>query len=110
MAGLTHISGTDFSRLVLAAGTPVLVEFGAVWCVPCKRLEPILASMQSEYSGRLAFYQVDVDEDPDLAVRYQVMGVPALILFKGGLPVDRLNGLVPREKILEKITPHLPPA
>lgn len=107
MAALTHISEKEFQPQVLAANTPVLVEFGAPWCAPCKRLEPILVAMQAEYNGRLAFFQIDVDEDPDLAMRYQVMGVPALILFKGGKPVERWNGLVPRDRIVEKLTPHL---
>ncbi len=110
MTGLTHITEKEFQQRVLAAKTPVLVEFGATWCVPCKRLEPILAGMQAEYAGRLEFYQIDVDEDPDLAMKYQVMGVPALILFKSGKPLERWNGLVPRERILDKISPHLPPA
>jgi thioredoxin 1 len=110
MTGLTHITEKEFQQRVLAAKTPVLVEFGATWCVPCRRLEPILMGMQDEFAGRLELFQIDVDEDPDLAMKYQVMGVPAMILFKGGNPLERLTGLVPRERILAKITPHLSPA
>lgn len=101
------ITAENFGHLVLQAHQPVLVEFGAVWCAPCKRVEPILEDLASEWGDAVHLVKVDVDNDPDLAIRYQVMSVPTLLLIKGGQEVQRLVGLQSRERISEKITPHL---
>lgn len=96
MSGLTPIHSDDFKPRVLNAQKPVLVEFGAPWCGPCKMLEPVLAEMAADYQGRVDFYTVDVDQNPSLVMDYGVMGVPTVILFKSGQPVSRLTGYRPR--------------
>ncbi len=109
MADLAHISSATFSSAVLASTAPVLVEFGAEWCHPCKLLEPILQELATTWDGKLTMGKIDVDQDPDLATQFGVMGVPTLILFMGGQPAERITGLVPRERLRAKIEPHLAP-
>jgi thioredoxin 1 len=104
---LLHLTETDFDAQVLKAAQPVLVEFGAEWCKPCKSLLPILSQLQTEWAGKIYIYQVDVDQHPDLAVRNGVMGLPTLIFFKNGQALERLTGLQSREKIVSKINAHL---
>lgn len=84
-----------------------LVEFGAEWCVPCRRLEVTLSDVMGVLKERVHLVKVDVDVLPELAMSYQVMSVPTLILFSDGAPVERLTGLQPQDKILAKIEPHL---
>jgi len=108
MTDLLRFSASTFSSEVLASPAPVLVEFGAEWCHPCKQLEPILKELAAEWDGKLKLGQVDVDHDPDLAIQYGVMGVPTLILFLGGQPAERLTGFQPRERLRAKIEQHLP--
>ncbi len=84
-----------------------LVEFGAVWCVPCRRLEVTLGDVMNVLKERVHLVKVDVDVLPELAMSFQVMSVPTLILFSDGAPVERLTGLQPQDKILAKIEPHL---
>jgi len=92
---------------VLGAKDTVLVEFGAPWCAPCKRLEPILLQLAAGWAGRVRLFRVDVDQAANLTLQYQVMTVPTLILFKNGQAVERMSGLQPREKIVDKMEPHL---
>lgn len=101
MSHLTPIQTDSFESQVLQAERPVMVEFGATWCGPCKMLEPVLEELAEAYDGRVDFYSVNVDHNPDLVMDYGVMGVPTVILFKSGEPVQRLTGYRPR-KALEK--------
>lgn len=101
MTELDPVTSSDFSEKVLQAKQPVLVDFGAPWCGPCKMLEPILVEMAQDYLEEVAFYSVDVDQSPQLASEYGVMGVPTVILFQDGQPVNRVTGFRPR-KVLEK--------
>ena len=105
MAGLVHVNANDFDEKVLQAERLVLVEFGAPWCGPCKMLEPVLVELAGEYAGKVDFYTVDVDQSPQLAGDYGVMGVPTVIVFRNGQISDRVTGYRPR-KALEKLLVH----
>lgn len=100
MSSLPPVSQSDFDTKVLQAARPVLVEFSAPWCGPCKLLEPVLAEMAGDYADRVDFLTVDVDQSPGLAMQYGVMGVPTVILFRGGQPLEQMTGYKPR-KVLE---------
>ena len=92
----------EFDARVLHAPAPVIVEFGAQWCAPCKRLEPILEKLAEEWNGKISILHVDVEDSPDIAMRYFVMNLPTMILFANGKEQERLVGLQPRERIVEK--------
>ncbi len=107
MAAFIHVDEANFEQLVLQAANPVLLEFGAAWCQPCKQLEPVLLKLGEQWGQRVTLAKVDVDESVGLTVRFQVMGVPTVILFKSGQAVTRFSGFQSREKLLEKLSPHL---
>jgi thioredoxin 1 len=96
----------SFTEEVLNSERPVLVDFYAGWCAPCKALEPVVDALAREYSGQLEVRKVDVDAEPDLARRYRVHGIPNLVLFKQGEPVESLFGAVPRSQISDLIDRH----
>jgi thioredoxin 1 len=103
METFLHVDETNFEKEVLKSDLPVVLEFGAVWCQPCKQLEPVLAKLGQEWAGKVRLVKVDVDESVDLTMRFQVMGVPTVILFTQGKPAARFTGYLPREKVLEKL-------
>ena len=94
------ISSAEFQSKVLQAPEPVLVDFFATWCGPCKMLAPTLDAVAAEVAGRAKVYKVDVDQSPDVAAQYGVMSVPTLILFKGGQPVKQMVGAQPKPALL----------
>ena len=99
MTDLPALTVDAFPEKALNAENPVLVEFGAPWCGPCKMLEPVLVELAGEYVGKVDFYSVDVDQSPELASKYQVMGVPTVILFRDGQPVQRMTGYRPKRAL-----------
>lgn len=107
MSELLSVSDATFSREVLQAKGPVMVEFGAAWCKPCHMLDPIVAELAAEWQGRVKVAKIDVDENTDSVVRFGVMSVPTLMLFVGGEARERLSGFVPKKKIVEAFSPHL---
>lgn len=107
MSEVLGLSEATFQSEVLESPLPVLVDFSAVWCGPCKRLEPIVMQLAQQWQGRVKVMRLDVDESPQVAFNYQVMGVPTLMLFKNGQPVERVTGYQPKERLEKKFTPHL---
>ena len=107
MGELAHVSETDFQREVLEAGQPVLVDFTAVWCGPCKMLDPIVGQLAQEWAGKVKVVKLDVDNNPNLAMQYQVMGLPTLMLFVNGQPSQRINGYQPKDRIVARIGPMI---
>jgi len=107
MAELPKLSEATFEPEVLSSALPVLVDFTAVWCQPCKMLDPIVQQLAMDWVGRVKVLKLDVDENPNLAVNYQVMGVPTLMLFKQGKPVERVTGYHPKDHLIKKFDPHL---
>ncbi len=107
METFLQVSEATFEQEVLKAALPIVVEFGAVWCQPCKQLEPVLAKLAVEWNGKARLAKVDVDASANLTMQFQVMSVPTVILFSGGKAVARFNGYQNRERIIEKLQPHL---
>lgn len=96
------INSKNFDQEVLQATLPVLVEFGAEWCAPCKQLEPELSKLADEYSGKVRILKIDVDEASDLTARLQVMSVPTVILFVNGKATERSTGYLPKNRLVAK--------
>ena len=103
-----ELNDTNFEQEVLKSDMPVLVDFSAVWCGPCKMLEPIIHELSNEWGDSVKVVKLDIDQDPSIPMQFGVMGVPTLMLFKDGEPRERLVGYMPKDKILGKLDPHLP--
>lgn len=101
MASVEFTSDQQFESQVLGAGTPVLLDFTATWCQPCKAIAPLLEAMVPEYQGRLKIMKLDVDENPTTAMKYMVRSIPTLLLFKDGKVVDQRVGAVNRKTLDE---------
>jgi thioredoxin 1 len=101
------VTDDTFEDVVLMADLPTVVDFWAVWCGPCKMIAPVLEEIAAEYDGQLQVAKLDVDHNNQSAMQYGVMSIPTLIVFKGGQPVERIVGFMPKAKLLAKITPHL---
>ena len=101
MAGqfVTEVSDANFEKEVLQSEQPVLVDFWAAWCGPCRALAPVVDQVASQYNGKLRVMKMDVDANTATPSRYGIRGIPALILFKGGQVADNIVGFVPKETI-----------
>jgi thioredoxin 1 len=105
--GVMNATAANWAAEVLGAGELVLVDFWAVWCGPCRMVAPIVEDLAKEYSGRLKVLKLNTDENPDIASKYKIMGIPTLMLFKNGEKLDQLVGAVPKHQLKEKIESHL---
>jgi thioredoxin 1 len=103
MSRIVHADETNFESEVVQSDRPVLVDFSATWCGPCKQLEPLVEQIAGEYDGRLKVVKVDVDRAPALAARFAVLAVPTLLIMRNGEVKDQLTGLVPRRTITERV-------
>ena len=106
MSSFETINEDNFTEQVLKSTLPVVVDFGAEWCGPCKRLDPILEKLNQEWGGKVRMVRLDVDVNAGVVAQYQVMTLPTLILFKGGAEQERLIGLQSRERIIDKFSRH----
>ena len=97
------VTDNDFEQEVLESETPVLVDFWAEWCAPCKMVAPVIDALAEEYDGKIKFTKVDVDVNPQTAMKYGIRSIPTLLVFKGGSPVDQVVGAVPKAVIKKSL-------
>lgn len=104
---LLELTTSNFSSDVLNSDQPVLVDFWADWCNPCKMIAPFVEQIAEEYAGTLRVGKIDADEAQDITTQYGVMSLPTLMLFKGGQPIARITGFQTKDKIVNQLMPHL---
>ncbi|MEU3920542.1 thioredoxin [Streptomyces sp. NPDC029004] len=101
--GVAEVTDADFDDEVLRAERPVLVEFTADWCGPCRQLAPVLSALASEEADRLKVVQLDVDTNPEITTRYAVLSMPTLMVFREGEPVKSMVGARPKRRLLQEL-------
>ena len=102
-----EFTDANFQQEVLDSDKPVLVDFWAVWCGPCRAIAPIVEEIAQEYAGRLKVGKVDVDNNPEVAMRFGIRSIPTLLVFKGGKVVDHVIGAMAKPKLIDHVTVHL---
>jgi len=104
---LVNVTAANWEAEVIKAETPVLVDFWAEWCGPCRAIAPTLDLIAGEQDGKLKIVKVDVDAEADLAAQFEIRSIPSLLIFKDGEVVDRLMGAMSKPQLEEKLTPHI---
>src|SRR5712692_5624978 len=107
MADIQAVTDGEFETVVLKADRPVLVDFWAAWCGPCRMIAPLVEELAGEFAGRARVTKVDVDENPGLAARFNVSSIPTLMVFKNGKVVDQVIGAVSQKVLAAKLNAHL---
>jgi len=108
MAGnVLEFSDASFQQDVLNSDQPVLVDFWAPWCGPCKMLTPTIEALADKYMGKIKFGKLNTDDNRQAAINYQINSIPTLIVFKEGKPVDRILGLQPQDRIAQLLDKHV---
>jgi len=102
-----EVNDANFDAEVIKANTPVLVDFWAEWCGPCKMIAPTLEEIAKDYDGKLKVGKLDVDNNQSVSMKFGIRSIPTLLIFKGGQVVDQVIGAVPKKMLVEKISKHL---
>ena len=106
---VTALDASNFDEAIANSPKPVLVDFWAGWCMPCKVMKPVFEAMARDYAGRAYFAKVDIDRNPSVAMKFDVMSIPNFVVFKDGRPVDRVVGAVGRPGLEGTLRKHLTP-
>lgn len=104
MADIKEATAATFQQEVLNSSEPVLIDFWAPWCGPCRMVAPVVEEIAKEYDGKIKVMKLNTDENMDIAIQYNILSIPTLGFFQGGQMVDRIIGAVPKKVIAEKIT------
>ncbi len=107
--GVITLESSNFDRTLKDTNTPVLVDFWAGWCMPCRVMTPVVEELARDYAGKATFAKINVDENPEVSQRYNIMGIPHFIIFKDGEPVERIVGAVGRGPLENALKKHLKP-
>jgi thioredoxin 1 len=102
-----EITDANFDQEVLKSDKPVLIDFWAVWCGPCKMVAPVVEEIASEYDGKLKVGKIDVDSNPEISMKFGIRSIPTLMVFKGGKVVEQIIGAVPKRNLVDKVVPHI---
>jgi thioredoxin 1 len=102
-----EITDSNFEKEVIESDKPVLLDFWAVWCGPCKHIAPVVEEIANDYDGKLKVGKVDVDNNPEISMKFGIRSIPTLMVFKGGKVVEQVIGAVHKRNLLEKVTPLL---
>lgn len=107
MGAMVHVTDKSFEAEVLQSPVLTVTDFWAEWCMPCKRIAPILDEIATEYAGKIKVVKMDVDANPRTPEQFNITGIPTLLVFKGGELVETLVGFLPKNRLLEKLLPHM---
>jgi thioredoxin 1 len=107
MTELNYVTQATFQAEVVNSNEPVLVDVTAVWCAPCRMIEPIVKQVAEEWQGRVKVVKLDADENPGVLMEYGILGIPTLMFFKDGKLQERMTGFLPKDKLVAKLSPHL---
>ena len=107
MTELNYVTQDTFQTEVVNSTEPVLVDVTAVWCAPCRMIEPIVKEEAEEWQGKVKVVKLDADENPGVLTEYGILGIPTLMFFKGGKLQERMTGFLPKDKLVAKLSPHL---
>lgn len=103
MGAILAVTDDTFKSEVLDADVPTMVDFWATWCGPCKQVAPVVEQLNADYAGKVKFVKMDVDQNPQMPIKYNVRSIPTLIVFKGGVPVSQVVGAVPASELKKQI-------
>lgn len=107
MSEMQYVTEADFQSEVLNSSEPVLVDFTATWCQPCKMLDPVVKQLAQDWQGKVKVVKLDADQNPNIMIQYGVMGIPTLMLFKSGEIKDRITGYQTKDKLVGRLNPQL---